>query len=104
MTPGSVDSILTLLNQHALLNRADFQASREGKDFCGNSVELEQMTIEDALAMIPVKGPLGIGLDSFEKGAGATDYRDIMADIASANDDPRVENIVLVFDTPGGVL
>ena len=103
MTPGSVDSILTLLNQHALLNRADFQASREGKDFCGNSVELEQMTIEDALAMIPVKGPLGIGLDSFEKGAGATDYRDIMADVQKANEDPRVENIVLVFDTPGGM-
>src|ERR1017187_9626170 len=83
MTPGSVDSILTLFNQHALLSRADFQAARDGKDFCGNAVELEQMTVEDALAIIPVKGPLGIGLDAFEKGAGATDYADIMADVRS---------------------
>ena len=103
MTPGSVDSILTLFNQHALQSREDFRAAREGKDFCGDKVELEQMTIEDALAMIPVKGPLGIGLDAFEKGAGATDYRDIMADIEKSNEDPRVENLLFLGDTPGGM-
>lgn len=103
MTPGSVDSILTLFNQHALMSRDDFKAAREGKDFCGEAVELEQMTVEDDLAIIPIKGPLGIGLDAFEKGAGATDYADIMADIAAANEDPRVENIVAIFDTPGGM-
>ncbi|MEN6533357.1 MAG: S49 family peptidase [Bryobacteraceae bacterium] len=101
--PSSGDSILTLFNQHALMSRDDFRAAREGKDYCGEAVELEQMTVEDALAMIPVKGPLGIGLDAFEKGAGATDYLDIMADIAAANENPQVENGVLVFDTPGGM-
>src|SRR5208283_732320 len=103
MTPASVDSILTLFNQHALMSRDDFKAAREGKDFCGGAVELEQMLIEDSLAIIPIKGPLGIGLDAFEKGAGATDYADIMADLQTANDDPRVENIIAIFDTPGGM-
>lgn len=98
MTPGSVDSILSLLH-----STHEFRATREGVDYCGKAVDLEQMTIEDALAIIPVKGPLGIGLDKFEKGAGATDYADIMADIAKANDDPRVENILLYMDTPGGM-
>lgn len=104
MTPGSVDSILTLFQQHALLGRDEFRAAREGVDYCGEAVDVEQMTIEDALAIIPVKGPLGIGLDKFEKGAGCTDYGDIMADLAAANEDPRVENILLLMDTPGGMM
>lgn len=102
MTPGSVESILTMFEQHAQMSAEDFRAAREGRDVCGGKVELEQMTIEDGMAMIPVKGPLGCGLDAFEKGAGCTDYADIMRDIADANENPKVENIVCVFDTPGG--
>lgn len=103
MTPGAVDSILSLFEQHATLNAAEFHAAREGRDMCGGKVELEKMTVEGALAMIPVKGPLGVGLDAFEKGAGATDYGDIMDDIAAANENPAVANILGVFDTPGGM-
>jgi ClpP class serine protease len=103
MRPETVESILTMLEQHRTLDREDFQAAREGKDFCGNNVELEQMTMDGSLAMIPVKGPLGIGLDAFEKGAGATDYADIMEDIEAANGNAKVENILLVMDTPGGM-
>ena len=103
MTPASVESILTLFQQHALLNGTDFKAAREGKDFCGDKVELEQMAIEESLALIPVKGPLGCGLDSFEKGAGATDYQDVMDDLEAANENPAVQNILLLMDTPGGM-
>ena len=103
MKPETMESILTIFHQHATMERDDFKAAREGKDWCGNQVELEQMTVEGNLAMIPVKGPLGIGLDAFEKGAGATDYADIMEDIQNANGNPKVENILLVMDTPGGM-
>lgn len=99
MTPGSVDTILALLqSDHA------FRATREGVDYCGKAVDLEQMTVEDSLAIIPVKGPLGCNLDKFEKGAGCTDYADIMAEIAAANENPQVQNILLFMDTPGGML
>jgi ClpP class serine protease len=103
MRPETVENILTMLQEHRDLSRADFEAKREGKDFCGGTVELEQMTIDGSLALIPVKGPLGIGLDAFEKGAGATDYQDIMDDIEEANGNAKVENILLVMDTPGGM-
>ena len=99
----TVESILAMLHEHTTMERADFQAAREGKDFCGDKVELEQMTVEGSLAMIPVKGPLGINLDGWEKGAGATDYQDIMDDIDEANGNSKVENILLVMDTPGGM-
>ena len=103
MTPAAVDSILTLFKQHSAMSAEDFRAAREGKDVCGGSVEIEQMTIENGLAMIPVKGALGIGLDAFEKGAGCTDYTDIMADLEMANENPQVQNICLMMDTPGGM-
>ena len=45
--------------------------------------------------------PRNVG--SFEKGAGAVDYLDIMADLKAANEDPRVESIILMFDSPGGM-
>lgn len=103
MTPSAVESILTLFEQHAQLSALDFKMAREGKDVCGGKVDLEQMTIEGRLAMIPIKGPLGVGLDAFEKGAGATDYLDLMEDLQKANETEAVENILAVFDTPGGM-
>ena len=103
MTPGSVESILDLFQQHRTMTVEDFLAAREGKNLCGGTVDMEQMTVEGSLAMIPIKGPLGVGLDAFEKGAGATDYGDIMEDIDEANDNPEVDRILGIFDTPGGM-
>ncbi len=101
--PETAESIGTLLEQHQVLTREAFLAKREGKDFCGENVDLEQMVVEKGLAMIPVKGPLGIGLSAFEKGAGATDYIDIQRELREANEHPNVDNILLVTDTPGGM-
>jgi signal peptide peptidase SppA len=102
MTPGAVESILTMFEQHANLSAADFKLAREGTGQCGEAVTLEKMTIKDGIASIPINGPLGVRLGSFEKGAGAVDYLDIMEDLRKAQDDPEVHSIVLHFDTPGG--
>jgi ClpP class serine protease len=103
ITPSAADALRKMFEQHMTMSADEFKAAREGVDYCGNEVELEQMTIEDGIAKIPVNGPLGIRLGKFEKGAGAVDYLDIMADIKTAEADPHVENIVLYFDSPGGM-
>ena len=103
LTPAAADSYLTLFHYHAMITPEKFKATREGKDICGDKVELEQMVIEGSLALLPIKGPLGIDLGAFEKGAGATDYLDIQADIRKAEENDKVENILAVFDTPGGM-
>lgn len=103
MSPGAVESILTLFQQHSALSAEGFKAAREGKDVCGDKVEVESMVVEDSLAIIPVRGPLGIGLGAFEKGAGCTDYADIIKEVSEANENPQVDNIVLYMDTPGGM-
>jgi signal peptide peptidase SppA len=104
VTPGAADALRQMFEQHATMSAADFKAAREGTGPCGEAVELDQMTIENGLACIPVNGPLGIRLGSFEKGAGAVDYLDIMADINTAAADPTVQNILLYFDSPGGMM
>lgn len=103
VTPSAVDAYLTLFNQHATMNAQEFRAAREGVDVCGETIEIEQMKIDGSLAIIPIKGPLGIDLSKFEKGAGATDYMDIADDFKSAQENDAVENIVAIFDTPGGM-
>jgi protease-4 len=103
ITPAAAEAMLQMFTQHAQMSAEDFQAAREGTGECGEKVELEQMTVVDGIANIPVNGPLGIRLGKFEKGAGAVDYLDIMADLKAANENPDVQTIVLHFDTPGGM-
>lgn len=104
IAPASAEALLHLFEQHAQMSAADFKAAREGVDYCGDKVELEQMTIEDGIARVPINGPLGIRLGKFEKGAGAVDYLDIIKDIKAANENPDVNTILLEFDTPGGMM
>lgn len=104
IAPATAESLRKMFEQHASMNAAEFEAARKGTGQCGEAVELEQMTVENGLACIPVNGALGIRLGSFEKGAGAVDYMDIMDDIKTAMADPAVQNIMLYFDSPGGMM
>lgn len=111
--------LLGLLGQPALITSGGYTAAkelilarvqgqplavREGTGPCGEAVEMPQMVIADGVAVIPVAGVLGWQLSSMEKGSGATDYRDIMDDLAVAKADPSVTLIVLDIDSPGGMV
>lgn len=111
--------LLGLLGQPALITATGYTAAkelilsrvsgqpmavREGTGPCGEAVEMPQMVIADGVAVIPVCGVLGWQLSSIEKGSGATDYRDIMDDVATASADPSVNLIVLDIDSPGGMV
>ncbi len=85
------------------MSAAEFRAAREGVDYCGGKVDLPQMTVEDGIAMIPITGPIGRGLDKFEKGAGAVDVEDVREDLDRADEDDEVHSALLLFDSPGGM-
>jgi hypothetical protein len=59
ITPAAHGSLLNLFKEHATLEAIDFRAKREGKDLCGEEVELEQMEVIDGVAHIPISGPIG---------------------------------------------
>ena len=101
---GYRETLLDILNSHALLSADDYKHSRTGKAKSGSELEVEQMEIVNGVAIIPVGGPIGQGLGEFEKGGGAVDVDDIRAELDEAESDDEVETIVMDFDTPGGMV
>lgn len=95
-------ALLELFAQHQALDRSEFKTKRSGSAKSGSALEVEDAEIRDGIAIIPVGGPMGIGLGEFEKGAGAVDMDDIWQEIQEAQNDDEVKAIILNFDSPGG--
>jgi signal peptide peptidase SppA len=80
-------------------------ATREGKDYwTGDYIEVPEMEVENGVAIIPVTGFIGRGLDSYDKGMGATDVDDVREDLDNAEADDDVRAILLDIDSPGGMV
>lgn len=59
--------------------------------------------IEGSTGIIPICGPIGIGLTEYEKDIGCTDVNDLAAWLAQMQADASVQNILLDVNSPGGV-
>lgn len=97
-------TLLELFQQHAELSKLEFKATRTGKASSGSELDVKQMEKRGNVAIIPVGGPMGQGFGEFEKGAGCVDDDDLRAELEDAEDDNEIENIILNFDTPGGMV
>ena len=95
-------TLLGLLRDHRDLERAEFHQRTGKTKQSGDELEVEQAEIRDGVCIIPVGGPMAINLGEFEKGAGAVDMDDIIAELDAAELDRDVTAIVLNFDSPGG--
>jgi len=104
ITPSAQSALLKLFEQHASLSAEAFKAAREGTDPCGQAVDIEQAQVIDGIAHIPISGPIGYRLGSFEKGAGAVDVADVSDELDSAEGDNDVRGIILDIDSPGGMV
>ncbi len=78
-------------------------AERQGTDYCGEAIEIPQAELIDGISYIPIGGPIGRGLGSFEKGAGCVDVQDLEDELDTAENDPNCRGAILSFDTPGGM-
>jgi signal peptide peptidase SppA len=102
--PGYRETLLEILEQHAILSAAEYKHARTGKAKSGSDLEVEQMVVRNGIAYIPVGGPIGQNLGEFEKGAGCVDVDDICAELDQAEADDEVKTALMVFDTPGGMV
>jgi signal peptide peptidase SppA len=102
--PGYRLTLLEIFQQHAELSKVEYQAKRVGKDSSGSNLDVEQMEKRGNVAIIPVGGPIGQGFDAFEKGAGCVDVDDLKSELLDADGDDEIENIIMNFDTPGGMV
>lgn len=101
--PEAHASIRQLL-EHRLGDGLAGSAREPGKDFCGDTVEVDQMRIDAGIAYIPIGGAIGKGLDAFDRGSGAVDVADIEDDLSQAAADRKVRGAVLMMDSPGGMV
>lgn len=97
-------TLLNLLVEHQTLDRAEFQHKRTGMARSGQELDVDEPEIRDGVSIIPVGGPVAIGLGEFEKGAGAVDMDDIAAELSEADANDEVSSIILNFDSPGGMV
>lgn len=97
-------NLLEMFRQHADLSPVEFKSQRTGMAKSGQELDVRQMEIDDGIALIPVGGPIGQDLGEFEKGAGAVDVDDIYSELEQAESDDEVEAIVMLFDSPGGMV
>lgn len=101
---GYRETLLEVLGQHALMSATDYKHARTGKAKSGQDLEVEDMEVIDGIARVPVGGPIGQNFGEFEKGAGCVDVDDICAELDEAEADESVTSILMVFDTPGGMV
>src|SRR5688572_24263741 len=97
-------ALLELFHDHAEMERAEFKYKRTGKARSGSELDVAEAELRDGIAIIPVGGPMAIGLGEFEKGAGAVDMDDVSAELDEAEENPDVKAIILDFDSPGGTV
>lgn len=64
----------------------------------------QPMAINDGIAEIHLYGPMMSDASPIDLAMGRTSYEEIRADLAAANDNPLVNAILLVSDTPGGTV
>lgn len=76
-------------------------AARPAKDWLGEP--LEQMTIENGIARIPIKGVLIKGAGLLEKTCGVVSHEDIHEDLDKA-ESHKLRGIVLDINSPGGTV
>lgn len=98
------NTLLELFSDHFTMDKAEFKAKRTGQKTSGQDLDVEQSEMRGNCCIIPIGGPIGQDLGEFEKGAGAVDVDDIRNELQEALEDDECENVILDFDTPGGMV
>lgn len=62
-----------------------------------------EASVENGVGFVHISGPIGVGLSRLEKKCGATDLRDLSAEL-NAVQEQGAERIMLIVDSPGGTV
>lgn len=96
--------VLALLSEDG--HRERIAASMQAVAAIGTPLEGARMstTVRDGVAVVPVIGPIFPRVSMINASAGGTGLDSIMHDFRVANASSSVERIVMLYDTPGGVV
>lgn len=97
--PESLDTIVAVAErEHEYAGNLEALEAKLGRPL-GNTMSA---TVRDGIALIPVEGPLFKRANLMTEFSGATSYQMVARDLAAALDDPSVQAVMLMIDSPGG--
>jgi signal peptide peptidase SppA len=99
ITPEYLQVIASIAErEHEFAGNIEALEARLGRPL-GNTL---QTTVRDGVAIIPMEGPLLKRAGLFSQISGATDYANLARDITTALEDPSIQAVLLLIDSPGG--
>jgi len=98
ITQPALESLRDMLS--SALKTSPQELVAKGKTLFGD--DIEEMKIAGGLAVIPIKGPMGLNVGSWGRALGMTDMADIARDIEEARQSSEVLSVLLDCNTPGG--
>jgi len=96
MTPGMFETLVSIVDRDNLSPEA--VAAQLGRPLDN----AHTVTLRDAVAVIPIDGPIVRRADMFSAISGATALATLATDLRAALDNPSVTSILLQIDSPGG--
>lgn len=109
--PGALESVLAIVQQD--IPAADYatfhQASLESREAIvanlGDQVEgTRQSYVRGSVGLMYIDGPIIPRADMFSEASGMVSIEGLTHDLQTLQADSRVESILLIMDTPGGVV
>lgn len=102
ITTEALETIVAIANRDTAAVQARLEAvlAQRGEPL-DNAHNVE---LRDSVALLPVRGPLVRYASFFSDISGATAYERVATDFVAARDNPAVNAIVLLVDSPGGTV
>jgi ClpP class serine protease len=97
ITPEALNQIIAIAQG---LGDPEAVAAKLGRQLTNT----HSVSVRDAVATIPVIGPIFRYADIFTQISGATSIQTLATDLQTAVDDPAIKAIILEIDSPGGMI
>lgn len=97
ITPDALDTICAIARREN--DSIEAVEARLGKPLQNT----REVTVRGSTALIPVTGPVFRYANIFTRISGGVSTDVLATDFTTAEEDPEIDHIVMIFDTPGGV-
>jgi len=104
ITPDKANVILGVLGGRIGIDASRFVGSPVERDESGRAVNYKPYRVQDGVAILSVTGSLVNRGAWIEASSGFVSYEGFKFQIAEATRDPKVDSIILDFNSPGGMV
>lgn len=101
IVPAKLTEIIEIYDHHLKREKVDFKEIKSQLQL-GETEENEGYSIENGVAILPLQGVIAKRMNMFTHFSGGTSTQLFERDFVKAMNDPAVQSILLLVDSPGG--